>query len=702
MKLLNLKQLKGAFLSGDLTLVLTRYSDLLLALLVIVIVGMMIIPLPTWLLDILLTINITIGVVLLLISLYIPQALNIASFPTILLITTLYRLALNVSTTRLILLYADAGTVVASFGQFVVKGNYVVGFVIFLILVIINFLVISKGSERVSEVSARFVLDAMPGKQMSIDSDLRAGAFDLAEARRRRTSLQRESQLYGAMDGAMKFVKGDSIAGIIITIINIVGGIIIGVFMMDLTIVEALQTFTLLTIGDGLVSQIPALLISTTSGIIVTRVASEEEDSNLGRDIGTQLLAHPKAISIASGMLVAMALIPGLPFKPFIILALFTGSLGYSLFKTKSLKESEKEEQEEKQETTESFFQPFSTPVAMDVGKGLSQYLDPRDKGVKFDAELLPMMIQYFYFDIGVKLPYPQIRLYDPYVEPFSLTIRINEIPVTEFSFIDKHYLVGESSENLRTLKFEGIPALNPSTKAPASFVSEDKIELMKSLFPVWGPDEFTILCLEGVLRNKAAEFLGIQEVQGMLDQMQNSFPALIKNTIPKIINIDKLTEILKRLVAESISIRDLRIILEAIIKHGKGEEDTGRLTEAIRSEMKNYLTYKYKKGGPSLVVFLIAPEMEEAIKNSIKYTSKGGFLTLDNETMTAFLKGVQKVIENIPPAAPKPAILASPETRRFVRLLVSFDFPDIPVISINDIVPDTQIQPISYIKPVY
>lgn len=699
---MNLTRLKNSFLSGDLTLVLNRYSDLLLALLVIVIVGMMIIPLPTWLIDILLTINITLGVVLLLISLYIPNALQIASFPTILLITTLYRLALNVSTTRLILLYADAGTVVASFGQFVVKGNYVVGFVIFLILVIINFLVIAKGSERVSEVSARFVLDAMPGKQMSIDSDLRAGAFDLNEARRRRSDLQRESQLYGAMDGAMKFVKGDSIAGIIITIINIVGGIIIGVFMMDLTIVDSLQTFVLLTIGDGLVSQIPALLISTTSGIIVTRVASEEENSNLGKDIGVQLLAHPKAISIASGLLVGLAIIPGLPFKPFIILSIFTGALGYSIYKTKTMKEAEQEEQEDQEETAESFFQPFSTPIALDIGKGLSQYLDIKEQGERFNNELLPMMLQYFYFDLGVKLPYPQIRLYDPYIEPYDAIIRINEIPDSTHSFIEDHFLVGELYENLLTLKIEGIPSINPATNTPATFVHKDRIDLIRSLFPVWGPDEFAVLALEGVLRKKAADFLGIQEVQGMLDQMQNTFPALIKNTIPKIISIDKLTEILKRLVTEGISIRDLRIILEAIIKHGKTEEDPGKLTEAIRSEMKQYLTYKYKKGSPSLVVFMIAPDMEELIKNSIKYTPKGSFLTLDNESMTAFLKGVQNALVNLPPNAPKPLILTAPDIRRFVRILLSFDFPDITVISINDIVADTQIQPIAYIKPVY
>jgi len=326
---------------------LTRYSDIGLAALVIGIVGMMIVPLPTFVLDMLLTLNFTIAVTLLMVSLYIPDALKISAFPSILLITTLFRLALNVSSTRLILLQADAGQVIASFGNFVVQGNYVVGAVIFLILTLIQFLVIAKGAERVSEVGARFTLDAMPGKQMSIDADLRAGAFDLDEARRRRNLVQKESKLYGAMDGAMKFVKGDAIAGVIMTAINITAGIIIGVLQRDMPVTDAAQTYTLLTIGDGLVSQIPALLIATTAGIIVTRVSSEDEDMHLGGDIFGQLMAQPKALAITAALLVGLGAIPGLPVVPFFLMAIIVGSIAYGLFAAQRMPADDLTEEEE-------------------------------------------------------------------------------------------------------------------------------------------------------------------------------------------------------------------------------------------------------------------------------------------------------------------------------------------------------------------
>src|ERR671919_235020 len=312
---------------------LTKYSDIVLAFAVVAIVGMMIVPLPTHLLDILLTLNISLSVVILLTSLYVPSALRISVFPTLLLITTMFRLSLTISTTRLILLTGDPGDVVPAFGRFVVGGNFVVGAVIFLILVVVNFIVISKGSERVAEVAARFTLDAMPGKQMAIDADLRSGAIDQDEGKKKRRDLERESQLFGAMDGAMKFVKGDAIAAIIVTVINIVGGLIIGVMQKGMPIADAARKYTLLTIGDGLVAMLPALLISTAAGIIVTRVGGEEEDSHLGQDVGGQLTAYPKAIAIAGGMLVVLAMIPGLPTLPFLILGGAAGAGAYVMLR---------------------------------------------------------------------------------------------------------------------------------------------------------------------------------------------------------------------------------------------------------------------------------------------------------------------------------------------------------------------------------
>src|SRR5438105_4277870 len=319
--------------AGNLTAVLTRFSDLILVAFVATMVGLMIVPMPTFLLDIFLSVNITIALTILMVSIYISSGTQIASYPTLLLITTLYRLSLDISATRLILLKADAGEVIRAFGMFVVSGNFVVGAVIFLIITLVQFIVITKGAERVAEVSARFTLDAMPGKQMSIDADLRAGIIDFQQARTRREGLARESQFYGAMDGAMKFVKGDAIAGIVITLINIVGGLVIGIAMNGMSAMEAVQTYSILTIGNGLVSQIPALLISISAGMVVTRVASENKDSNLGKDVASQILGQPKAIAVAGGILGIMALIPGLPKIPFALLAGSTGFLAFRLFK---------------------------------------------------------------------------------------------------------------------------------------------------------------------------------------------------------------------------------------------------------------------------------------------------------------------------------------------------------------------------------
>ncbi|MEM1348988.1 MAG: flagellar biosynthesis protein FlhA, partial [Myxococcota bacterium] len=445
-------------LDGGMRAALTRYSDIGLAALVIGIVGMMIVPLPTFVLDMLLTLNFTIAVTLLMVSLYIPDALKISAFPSMLLITTLFRLALNVSSTRLILLQADAGQVIASFGNFVVQGNYVVGAVIFLILTLIQFLVIAKGAERVSEVGARFTLDAMPGKQMSIDADLRAGAFDLDEARRRRNLVQKESKLYGAMDGAMKFVKGDAIAGVIMTAINITAGIVIGVLQRDMPVGDAAQTYTLLTIGDGLVSQIPALLIATTAGIIVTRVSSEDEDVHLGADIFGQLLAQPKALAITAGLLVGLGAIPGLPVLPFFLMAGVVGSIAYGLFAAQRAPADDLTEEEEArvehvtEQAKESARQarvmiPAAVPLSLKLGQGLSAAM--RGERMDWLQEMIPTMREGVFYDLGVKVPGLQVRAQDPSVGTHDLVVHIDEVPVAHVEIPAGHVLVNESVEEL-------------------------------------------------------------------------------------------------------------------------------------------------------------------------------------------------------------------------------------------------------------
>src|SRR5215468_9908053 len=386
-----LLEIRKDILGGNLASVLTRFADLILVALVGVMIGLMIVPLPTFLLDIFLTINITVAVTILMVSIYISSPTQIASYPTLLLITTLYRLSLDISATRLILLKADAGEVIRSFGMFVVSGNFVVGAVIFLIITLVQFIVITKGAERVAEVSARFTLDAMPGKQMSIDADLRAGIIDFQQARARRENLARESQFYGAMDGAMKFVKGDAIAGIVITLINIVGGLIIGVAMNGMAASEAVQTYSILTIGNGLVSQIPALLISISAGMVVTRVASENKDANLGKDVAGQILGQPKAIAVASGLLTVMAIIPGLPKIPFFILAAVTGSLAYGLFRAEQTRLTAAQESQSVAATKGQDPQlSLTVPLLLQASEALTPCVDlETEAGKKFYQQLL-------------------------------------------------------------------------------------------------------------------------------------------------------------------------------------------------------------------------------------------------------------------------------------------------------------------------
>ncbi len=427
---------------------INKYSDIVLAGVVVAIVGMMIVPLPTHLLDVLLTFNIAIAVIVLLISLYVPHALQLSVFPTMLLITTLFRLSLTISTTRLILLTGDAGEVIVAFGKFVVRGNFVVGAVIFLILTIVQFIVISKGSERVAEVAARFTLDAMPGKQMSIDADLRAGAIDMDEGKRKRRDLERESSLFGAMDGAMKFVKGDAIAGIIITVVNIVGGLVIGVMQKGLAVGDAAQKYTLLTIGDGLVGMIPALLISTAAGIIVTRVGGEEEGAHLGKDVGTQLTAQPKAIAIAAGMLVLLAMVPGLPTMPFLILGGAAGAGGYLLLKKQQAEESgegdpglgdipegdvppsiEPPPKDQPLNPDSELFIPVVTPIVLEVSDALVPHVDSRQDNGKFLYELIPFMRDGLFVELGVRFPGVRARG-NPALPAGAYQIQINEVPV--------------------------------------------------------------------------------------------------------------------------------------------------------------------------------------------------------------------------------------------------------------------------------
>ncbi len=687
--------------SGNVERVLTQYSDVLLAGFIMSIVGMMIIPLPTALLDLLLTTNVFAATTILMVAIYIQDATRIASFPTILLITTLFRLGLNVSTTRLILLQADAGEVVRAFGAFVAGGNIVVGVVIFLILTIIQFVVITKGAERVAEVSARFTLDALPGKQMSIDADFRAGLFDVHEARRRRSNLQRESQLYGAMDGAMKFVKGDAIAGIIITIINIIGGLSIGVLQRGMEAGKAAQTYSLLTIGDGLVSQIPALLISVAAGIVVTRVASEEAESHLGKDIGTQVLAQPKAIAIVAVLLGLLGLVPGLPTIPFFLLAIVAGGVAWGLFKTRRLAEEaelEDEDAAEEDGTSEPGYS-LTVPVMVQVGDALTEAIDRDGQGGKILAEKVPELRNSLYFELGVLVPPIQIRGRQEEMGD-GFAIYLKEVPVYQASIDLGKRLVDEMAENISIFQIPAEETVNPATGKPAALIKEEDVARAEEAgLRVFEPAELLILHLVGFLRNYAHEFLGLQEVQTMLDQLSDSHPSLVEEVVPKVVNLFLITEVLKRLVQERVSIRDLKAILEALGEWGRIESDPVQLTELVRGSLARSLCFKYARSDGKLLVYTVDAEIQQAITESIRHTTTGNYLGLSPDMQADILESIRRALGDRPPSAPPAVVLCEPDARPYLRRLVELEFPDAAVLSMRELTPELVPQPVGMIS---
>jgi type III secretion protein V len=693
--------IKQEILKGNLTGVLTRFADLILVSLVGVMVGLMIVPLPTFLLDIFLTINITVAVTILMVSIYISSPTQIASYPTLLLITTLYRLSLDISATRLILLKADAGEVIRAFGMFVVSGNFVVGAVIFLIITLVQFIVITKGAERVAEVAARFTLDAMPGKQMSIDADLRAGIIDFHQARARREGLSRESQFYGAMDGAMKFVKGDAIAGIVITVINIVGGLIIGVAMNGMSAMEAVQTYSILTIGNGLVSQIPALLISISAGMVVTRVASETKDSNLGKDVASQILGQPKAIAVASGLLTVMAIIPGLPKIPFFILAALTGSLAWGLFRAQNMQAAAVEKTNSAAAGLAQDPQVSVTvPLVLQVSEALTPLLDTATETGKQFYEQLVQVRNGLYYDLGVIFPAIQVKGNTP-GEAGSYTIWANEVPVVSGQIRLDAALVNDTAENLAIYGFKAEDTSNPATGKAAAWVPRADAERAKAVgLQVWDTHEILLLHVTHYLKRNARDFIGIQEVQGMVAALKQYYPTLVEETIPKPISLQTLTEILRRLVEEEVSIRDLKIILQTLCEWGRVEHEVLALTEQVRAGLKRKICYQISHGRPLLFVYRLDPEFEDMFRNSIRQSASGAYLSMDPASSQQLMGAARAQIGDLPPGAQRPVIVTDAEIRRFVKRLLDFAIPEITVLSYDQLTPQINLQPLGTISP--
>jgi type III secretion protein V len=654
--------------AGDVRGLMVRYSDLALAGLVVAIVGMMIVPLPTPVLDLLISVNIAVAVVLLLVAIYVSDALKIATFPTLLLLTTLFRLALEVSATRLILLRADGGEVIRAFGNFVVAGNLVVGAVVFLILTMIQFIVISKGSERVAEVAARFTLDAMPGKQMSIDAELRAGHIDHNEARRRRSALARESQLFGSMDGAMKFVKGDAIAGIVVLAVNIIGGLVIGILQRGMDAAAAARTYTVLTIGEGLVSQIPALVISTSAGIIVTRVASEEEGGHLGRDIGMQVMAQPKAIAIAAGLLVLLAIVPGLPGPPFLTLAAVLGFVAWRLLRTPAAGAETAPSsgagadagagtpaaRGQAPRAGEAAPVPVLTPIAVEVSGELGALLGPRAPGDAgpFLTEIVPALRERLFAELGLPLPVVRLRPGVAGLAPTAFVIRLNEVP------LGRGDIPRDAWEEAGARLGDQVLAL---------------------------------------VRRYGHELFGLEEAQALLDALERTHPALVREVVPKLISPVLLTDVLRRLVEEGISLRNLRDILGALAEWAPQERDPVALTEHVRVALRRAITYKHAGDAGVLAAYLLDPMIEDAIRDGIQKTAAGSYLALEPQISRDIIAAVGRAIG--PEGAHGAVLLTGVEIRRYVRRLVEIEHPGLAVLSFQELAPEAQIRPVARIS---
>ena len=673
---------------------LKKRTDILVGFGIIGIILMIIIPLPPFLLDIMLALNIGFSILILLMTIFSTSILELSVFPTILLVTTLFRLGLNISSTRLILGQGYAGSVIESFGSFVVGGNYVVGIIIFLIIIIIQFVVITNGSGRVSEVSARFTLDALPGKQMSIDADLNAGMIDEKTARKRRTELQQEAEFYGSMDGASKFVKGDAIAGIIITTINILAGMVIGVVMLNMDFMESIQTYTRLTIGDGLVSQIPALIISTSAGILVTKVNGEE---NFSSQLGKQLMSIPQAVLMAGIVLVLLGLLPGLPKLSFFTLGAGAIFVGYTLKKEeKSEQENALLEIEEPPTPEESLenAEDVSTlinvePIEVEIGYGIIPLADESSGG-----DLLQRIVsvrRQCAIDMGI-IVHP-IRIRDNLqLEPNQYTIKIKGVPVTTYELMPNMLLCMNPMG--MDIDMEGISTKEPTFGLDALWIEKDKAEEAELYgFTVVDPTTILVTHLLETIKAKSYELMGRQEVKAIIDATRERYSAVVDELIPDLMTLGEVQKIFQNLLKEKVSIKDRVTILETLADNARNTKDLELLTEYVRMAMSRSICFELIDENNSIVVTTLSMEIENLVANSLQRSVNGTYPAIDPDTTNNIFRGIQNTIESVNFNNNRPILLVSPKIRAPFRKLVEMVFPNLTILSLNEIPSDVQIK---------
>jgi len=663
-------------------------SDLVMAVGVMVVFIVLLIPLPTFALDILLTFSITIGLVILMVSMYTVNPLDFSVFPSMLLVVTLYRLSLNVASTRLILLHGSegelaAGRVINAFGQFVVGGSYVVGLVVFIIFVVINFVVVTKGATRIGEVTARFTLDAMPGKQMAIDADLNAGMITEEDARARRESISREAEFYGAMDGATKFVRGDAIAGIIITLINIIGGIIIGVLQLHMPFEEALKTYTTLTIGDGLVSQIPALIISSAAGIVVTQSAA---DKSIGKLLSEQLSFQPMAIFSAAAIIFFFGLIPGLPHVPFLILAVGTGVLGWISFKGISEERPEEEISPEEEAPPEALL-PVDT-LELEVGYGLIPLVDT-DRGGDLLTRIKGMRRQ-LARDVGIIVPPIHIRD-NLELKPNEYMLLLKGIEIARGEAMADRLMV-LNPEDIET-DIPGIPVKEPAFGLPALWIKKtDKERAQMASLTIVDAATVTATHLTEVIKVNAHELLGRQELQVLLDNVARTHPRVVEDLIPNILPNTIVLRVLRNLLKERVSVKNMITILETLADYGAVTKDPDILTEYVRQALMRVICKPYVHDGV-INVLALDPGNEAMLSEAIQHTEHGSYLALDPDRAQGILVAVNKEVDRLAKQGVAPVLLASPVVRVHLKRLVERYMPEVVILSHNEIPPEVTIK---------
>lgn len=665
---------------------------------IIGIVLMMILPIPTWLLDLLLVINISLALMILLVAMNSKEALQFSIFPALLLITTLFRLALNISTTKLILGQGNAGSVVATFGSWIAGGQIAIGFIVFLILVVVQFIVITKGSERVAEVAARFTLDAMPGKQMSIDADLNAGLINEQQARERRSKIEREADFYGAMDGASKFVKGDAIASIIILLINLIGGFIIGMTVHGLAFADALSTYSVLTIGDGLVSQIPALLISTAAGLIVTRASSE---GNLADDITGQLFTYPTLLYIVAFVIAMLGFFTPIHVITTLPLAGLLAFSGWRMQNSLNQKQVAEEQMEEEQQI-EEVRSPESVinllqvdPIEFEFGYGLIPLADNQQGGDLLDRII--MIRRQCALELGLVVPVIRIRD-NIQLRPNEYVIKIKGNVVGGGELLLNHYLA--MSPGYEEESVTGIETTEPAFGLPALWIDEvtkDRAELAG--YTVVDPPSVVATHLTELIKKHAHELLGRQETKALVDNLRENYAALVDELIPSVLSIGDIQKVLAKLLREKVSIRDMVTIFETLADYGTYTKDPDVLTEYVRQSLSRQITQQFSQKGETLRVITVGPGLEKKIAESVQQSDQGSYLALDPASTQSVYQKLTEQVNRLIQSGQQPVVLTSPTIRMYLRQVIERTMQDIPVLSYSELEPNVEIQSVGVVN---